>query len=118
MRWRISLEVYRMTFWIVLLNLFFIPMITVYIRYARTGQAMKFSLSFLVKYAVITVLVFVGTKVVGMMAGAILPLVLTPDRAAYTVCAIVVAVVLPYIYEFFHKYLHFRVKVEKRQDEE
>ena len=69
-------------------------------------------------YAVITVLVFVGTKVVGMMAGAILPLVLTPDRAAYTVCAIVVAVVLPYIYEFFHKYLHFRVKVEKRQDEE
>lgn len=107
-----------MTFWIVLLNLFFIPMITVYIRYARTGQAMKFSLFFLVKYAVITVLVFVGTKVVGMMAGAILPLVLTPDRATYTVCAVVVAVVLPYIYEFFHKYLHFRVKVEKRRDEE
>lgn len=107
-----------MTLCIVLLNLFFIPMITVYLRYARTGRTMGFSLAFLVKYAVITVLVYAGTKIIAKMAGAILPVILTPDRTTYTICAIFVAVLLPYIYEFLQKYLHFQVKVEKNQDEE
>lgn len=117
MRRRYNREVWKMTLCIVLLNLFFIPMITVYIRYARTRQTMAFSLAFLVKYAVITVLVYAGTKMIAKLAGAIVPLILTPDRTTYTICAIVVAALLPYIYEFLQKHLHFRVKVEKSQDE-
>ena len=103
---------------IAFMNLFFIPMITMYIYYARKKEKLVFSFSFAVKYCIVAVLVFVFAKILSQLVNLFYPLALPPDQAPYTLFAIPAACILPFLIEFVCKYVHFKIKVEENKDEE
>ena len=103
---------------IVLMNLLFVPMITMYICYSRKKEKLVFSFAFAVKYCIVTVLIFLFAKLLSQLVNVFYPLALPLDRAPYTLFAVPVALVLPYLIEFIQKYVHFKIKVEGKHDEE
>ncbi|MBS5843661.1 MAG: hypothetical protein KIC77_09305 [Clostridiales bacterium] len=102
---------------IILMNLFFVPMITMYIYYSRKKKKLEFTFSFFVKYCIVTVLVFLFAKIFSQFVNVFYPLALPLDRASYTLFAVPAAIVLPFAIEFIQKYFRFKIKVESNKHE-
>lgn len=99
-----------------LINLFFVPMITLYIYYARRKEKLTLSFPFLVKYCITAVLVFLFAKLLSQFVNIFYPIALPTDRAPYTLFAVPVAVALPLLIEFVQKYFHLNIKIESKND--
>lgn len=100
------------------MNLFFPPMITIYIYCRRKKEKIAFSLPLIVKYCIVTVLVFAFAKILSQIVNLFYPLALPLDRAPYTLFAIAASGLLPFLIEFVQKYFRFEIKVESNENEE
>lgn len=99
-----------------LINLFFVPMIAVYIYYSRRKEKLIFSLEFVVKYCVITAAVFVITKGLLTLVGIFTSFTLNIGGIIYAVSAVIVSVLLPLALAFIKKYVSIRVCIEKNEE--
>lgn len=100
------------------MNLFFPPMIAIYIYFRRKKEKIAFSLPLIVKYCIVTVLVFAFAKILSQIVNIFYPLAIPLDRAPYTLFAIVASVLLPFLIEFVQRYFRFEIKVESNENEE
>lgn len=98
---------------IVLINLLFIPMISIYIHYRRNNEKIAFTPSFAVKYCIFAVAVFLIAKIAAEFVSLFHDIAIPPVDAYYTVFAVPAAIVFPYLIEMFRK---FRVKVKIEND--
>lgn len=95
------------------INLFFIPLIALLLHYRLRKWKLVPSLLCFTRYGIYAALTFLGAKLLSQVVNVFYALQLPPDRGAYTVFAVPVAIVLPYAIEFVQKYLH----VEMLSDE-
>lgn len=98
---------------IVLINLLFIPMISIYIHYKRNNEKISFTPTFAVKYCIFAVAVFLLAKIGAEFVSLFHDIAIPPVDAYYTIFAVPAAVVFPYLIEMFKK---FRVKVKIEND--
>lgn len=88
---------------VTILNLFFVPFISMLIYYRRKKKEYKFSELFFMQYAIFCVVISTITKIFTVVFRKWLLIEIGVDSSYYTAIAIVVAYVLPYIIEVWQK---------------
>lgn len=98
------------------INLFFVPFIAVSIIYKRKKIEPKFDASFLIRYALSVLGVFIGTYAI--MSITTLALGIGGDSTSnlYLFVSIIAAFIIPYVYEICGKYIKvsFEVKADSK----
>lgn len=97
-----------------IINLFFVPFITLYIVKKRKSEEMAFELKIISEYAIyaieIAIISFLCMKITGVLFG----IDASTTSQVYTVVSSVIAFVMPYIHEIIQKYIKIRLEVNER----
>ena len=99
-----------------LINLGVVPLVAVYISSLRRKEELKLSATFLCRYALA---VTINEMMAKSIAGAIYYLsdfYIGVDRAAFTGCAFVAAIIQPFLFEAWRRFLAYAI-VEKNDNE-
>lgn len=98
------------------INLFIVPFITLNGIYKRKKVEKKLDASFIIDYAISVIAVYICTYVV--MAITTLAINIGGDTTSkfYLFVAIIVAFIIPYVYEIFKKFVEvsFEVKADRK----
>ena len=92
-----------MTAFIPFVNVFLVPMLTLYIHYKRQKKEFVFSLQAVLQYGIIVVINILITKILFMGIRLLTGKDINHDAVTYTMLAVVVAVLLPYCYTIWKK---------------
>ncbi len=97
------------------INYFCVPCISMIIYGKRNNVDMsKFSMESLMRYGIYivvnSILTFFGFKVTEALAG----IGALPSSNVYTIVAVLVAVIVPYIQEIIRKYFDVKVEIKKK----
>lgn len=101
---------------IIWLNLFLVPMISICFYYSRRKEKLNFSLLFVIRYAIMTVSVFLITRFIFKFLKLFFSFTLEMGGVLYTLGAVCVALVLPFVVEFIQKYISVKVKVATHEE--
>ena len=94
-------------------NLIMVPAVAFYILYVRSGFEIRFSFKALVHYFIITACNIPFTRAFTFVLRIITGKSIEADDSYYTIAALVAAVLLPYIYEFYCK-VKKKAELEKK----
>ncbi|MBQ9504978.1 MAG: hypothetical protein IJU93_08215 [Lachnospiraceae bacterium] len=92
-----------MTAFIPFVNVFVVPMITFYIHYKRKNKEFVFSLKALLQYGIMTLIILLITKLMLMGFRILTGTDINHNAVTYTIPAVVVALLLPYVYDIWRK---------------
>ena len=98
------------------INLFFLPVITMYIYFKRNGRALSFSCENLFIYIVLTAALSALCKIVTVIIKLVSGFVISPSSSYYTLVGIAVAAAFAVLIELLSKYISVRIE-EKINDE-
>ena len=98
------------------INLFFLPVITMYIYFKRNGRTLSFSCENLCIYIVLTAALSVLCKIVTVIINLVSGFVISPSSSYYTLVGIAVAAAFAVLIELLSKYISVRIE-EKINDE-
>lgn len=99
----------------IVMNIFFVPMIAIWIRYRRQNWKMVLSGEFLVRYAVYTCVVSLITECISVVIRQFIGLEYGWDSTYYSLAAICVATILPYGMEAFEKNVKLKCEITKEE---
>lgn len=89
-------------FYMTFINLFFIPVITVYILYKLKNRDLKFGAEYISLYMLSCVAVMISTEGFFYLLNLLFPVgVVTADSGLYSVVAVLAAVAVPFIAKTF-----------------
>lgn len=94
------------------INYFFVPVISLRIYSTRHTTKWEFSPEILYQYILMCVLNMPVGRVVATLAEKVMSTTILADSTKYTLLALVVAVVLPYIIEVLEKLIRVEVEIE------
>ncbi|MBQ7288917.1 MAG: hypothetical protein IJW78_04225 [Clostridia bacterium] len=100
-----------------IINLFFIPIISLYIYIKKNNKALRFSFENFCIYAVLVATSSILNKALVVVINLVSGKMIYIASSYYTLIGLVTAVFIPIIYEIITKYISVRVK-EKKNDEE
>ncbi len=98
------------------LNIFVIPLISISVLEKRGRVKASFDFRFVMQYALTTVLVFLATFFVFKITEVLAGISAEPSSQFYTVVAVILAWLMPYLYEIIRKYIEVRVEIRKKKD--
>lgn len=93
-----------------LINLFFLPAITMYIYFKRSGRALSFSCENLCIYLVLTAALSVLCKIVIALIKLASGFYISPCSSYYTLLGIAVAAAFAILLELISKYISVRIE--------
>lgn len=99
------------------LNVFCVPAICFHIYCRRLNKEMVFDCRNLVRYFIMSVAIFVITFIGMKVLGAVVGLSAGPDSQFYTLVAVVVSFILPYVYEVYKKYVNVSCEIKEKKKE-
>lgn len=99
------------------MNMFFLPSFTLYIYYRRNGWTVDDKIRLFMQYCMVTVCNFLCGKVF-LRVLAVLFINIEVSTASYTPIGLVIACILPYIYEIFRKCISIRCEIRKNEMQE
>lgn len=99
----------------IVMNIFFVPMIAIWIRYRRQNWKMVFSSEFLVRYGVYTCVISLITECISVVIRHFIGLEFGWDSTYYSILAIGVSVLLPYAMEAFEKNVKLECEITKEE---
>ena len=91
-----------------IVHVFFVPMISMLVYYKRNNKALDLNGEFLARYATYTSVVVTITKIIASVLSKITNIRLKIDSTYFGIIAIVVAFLLPYIYETLKKNIEIK----------
>ena len=94
------------------LNLFFVPMISVFVFYRRNKKELFPDLDFFKQYVIYTIAVTIATFLTMKILTIITGFGATSESQVYTIVATIIAFLLPYIFEIYSKYIDIRFEVK------
>ncbi len=101
-----------------LIHVFFTPMISMLIYYRRNNKVMDLNGEFVLKYGIFTSIVITISKIITAVIFKITNIRLKIDSTYFAVIAIVVAFLLPYIYEIFKKNVEVKCEIKNNKVED
>lgn len=99
------------------LNIFIMPFIAVNTIYKRKNEEIKLDAGFIVRYALCTIAVYVGTYMVMAVTSLAFGIMGDSTSNLYSFVAILVSLIIPYIFDIFCKYLKISVELKENEDE-
>ena len=103
---------------ITIINLFFVPMITMRNLYKRSGKCSRFDGQFMMQYAIYCIFISMITKILVVVIGKFMTINIEVDSSYYTPVAILVAFVLPYIIEMVKKNIQVQCSITREVNKE
>lgn len=95
-----------------IINLFFVPMLAIYLHYKRNGRGLEPRIDLLFQYGIVAAFNFVLAKTLLSVANRIVPTITSVDSAHYTVAALFSAWLLPRLSVVAHN-VSVKIEVEK-----
>ena len=86
------------------INLFFVPVVSLYIYYKRRRLQMAPTFDMLIKYAIMVVGVVPGSRFFTMIFRVLTDVYIETDSSYNTIAALLAAVTLPYVYDIWKKF--------------
>lgn len=100
-----------------LVNLLFIPVLSLHIQYRRQNKPLEKSVSTLCDYAIWVVADLIACAVSMIILKKAVGIGPTPDSLTYSIINFVFAIILPYLHEIIRKYFEINVEIKKRHDD-
>ncbi len=100
------------------INLFVVPNIGVFIFYRRYKKEFKFSMEWCCWYAVFNVLNYLMSQIFVKIIDKLCHIVIQIEMSKYTVIALAMCVILPFLIEAVDKYFQVKVVVSLRESKE
>lgn len=101
---------------ITIINLFFVPMISMMICYKKKNKEYKFNEEFFVPYSIYCVFISTFTKFFVVIIREWLSVDISVDSSYYTAIAIVVAFALPYTVEILQKNIEIKYSIISKEE--
>lgn len=101
-----------------IINLFFVPTITMKILYKRSGKCCHFDGQFMMQYAIYCTFISMITKILVVVIRKFMTINIEVDSSYYTPVAILVAFVLPYIIEIVKKNIQVQCSITREVNED
>ncbi len=98
-------------------NILLVPVITLSVLYRRSGKPFEKSFTCLKEYVYAVIAVLIATFAIIKVAESLIGIGPTPESPVYTIPAVIVAFVLPYIYEVIHKYMDIKCEISAKNKE-
>ena len=98
---------------VAIINVFFCPILALWIHYRRTNKIIKLDGEFLCWYAIFTVFNMPITKAMVVAINHVFKILILIDSTYYTVLALCSAFLMPYLYEILKKNLSIKCTIEK-----
>jgi len=109
------MEYANMIQYVVFINLFFVPILPLYLIYRKKQKPLAFGLELLFQYCIISACNIPLTKVFIFLAKKLGGVFVSIDSGYYTLAALGAGFLLPRLYAFFKT---VRIEVEVRKNEE
>ena len=93
-----------------LINLFFLPLITIYIYFRRVGRDFVFSCENLCIYTVLTAVISILCKAATVIVNLIFKVYISPCSSYYTLIGVAVAAAAAFLIELLSKYVSVRIE--------
>lgn len=101
---------------VILINLFFVPFISVAISAGRQGKKISCSMAFWVSYGCYATLIVPFSKILASLVEKALSMPVELYSGYYTLCAIPVAALLPFVSAVLKKMFHLTCEIKKNEE--
>jgi len=95
-----------------IINLLFVPIISLYIVFRQKGWPQRFSPELIMRWCIFASANMLITKAIFKSINVFYPVVMDLAGVKYTFVAAAVAVLLPYMIDFMKKYVSIRVEIK------
>ena len=92
-----------------LINLILVPLIALYVKSIRRNDDLKFSAVFLCEYAVAVAINIILAKAIATGLSFYTGYQISADRTAFTGCAFFAALIQPFLWEAWTRFLKFSI---------
>ena len=100
------------------INYFFVPSISLVIFCKRNNVTMKeIQLDILAKYCIYVVIDAIATFCIFKLLLALIGIEAYSTSNVYTIIAVIVAILVPYVQEIINKYFEVRIEINKNNEE-
>ena len=97
-------------------NLFFVPLVSIFVFYRRNNMILKPDFGFFRLYALFSIAVSIVTFLFMKLLTITTGLGATLESQVYTIVASGIAFLLPYIFEIYSKYIDIRFEVKGKDE--
>ncbi len=98
------------------LNVFIVPVVSFHVYARRFNAPLELNLRNFVRYCCLTVVDFLGAFFILKILEIITGIGAMPSSQFYTVINVIVAYIVPYIYEIYKKYLNIRCEIKEKHE--